>query len=80
MWAASKGLTKRELTQSVYNLCISGLMTAEDSERTADIDEWQIAMFNKISAMGLDPLNVSAVQKSTYIAKTYFSEINKNKR
>lgn len=77
MWAASKGMTKSELAQTVYRLCLSGLMTAEDSDRAADIDEWQIAMFNKVSSMGLDPLNVNAVQKSTYIAKTYFSVINK---
>jgi hypothetical protein len=48
------------------------LVTAEDSERTSDLDEWEIAMFNKISAMGLGPLNVSAVQKSKYIAKILF--------
>ncbi|HFX7230511.1 TPA: hypothetical protein ACIFST_000046 [Citrobacter farmeri] len=71
-WAAGQGLTKEELSIFVSNLCFSGLSTAKNANSLAEIDEWQIAMFNRMSALGLGPLNVNAVQESTRIAKDFY--------
>lgn len=75
-WAASQGITKNELAQAVSGLCTSGIVTARNAKYEQDIYEWQTAMFNRVASLGLGPLNVNAVQTSTYIAKEYFRALH----
>lgn len=76
LWASGQGLTKSDIGRLVTNLCYSGISTAKSASKPSDLDEWQIAMFNRMSRLGLGPLNTNAVQKSTKIAKRYYQQLN----